>query len=328
MISIIMPVYNPDLDWLKEAVESVRQQLYPHWQLCIADDCSSDPKVRSVLQNMQNNDSRINVVFRETRGHIAEASNSAVSLAGGTFLALMGQDDLLSEDALFHIARIIDVHPDAALIYSDEDKFDASGARFDPHFKSDWNPDLFLSFNMIKHLGVYRKDIFNLLGGFRSDYNGSQDYDLALRFTELLRSEQILHIPRVLYHWRASGQSTAWSYNNMDNAIKAGRHALEDHLKRQNMTADVQHTAHGFRVRYALPDPAPMISLIIPTRNSFQLLHRCISSILERTTYQNYEIIIIDNNSDDPDTLSYLKNLRKRNRSKSCAMSDHSIIPH
>ncbi|MDT6941787.1 glycosyltransferase [Brucella pseudogrignonensis] len=316
MISIIMPVYNPDLDWLKEAVESVKQQLYPHWQLCIADDCSSDPKVRSALQNMQNNDSRINVVLRETSGHIAEASNSAVSLADGTFLALMGQDDLLSEDALFHIARVIDMYPDAALIYSDEDKFDASGAHFDPHFKSDWNPDLFLSCNMVSHLGVYRKDIFNLLGGFRSDYNGSQDYDLALRFIELLRSEQILHIPHVLYHWRASGQSTAWSYDNKDNIIKAGRRALEDHLKRQNITADVQHTAHGFRVSYALPNPAPMISLIIPTRNSFQLLHQCISSILERTTYQNYEIIIIDNNTDDPDTLSYLKKLAKEKQIK------------
>ncbi|WP_312472012.1 glycosyltransferase [Brucella sp.] len=316
MISIIMPVYNPDLDWLKEAVESVKQQLYPHWQLCIADDCSSDPKVRPALQSMQNNDSRINVVLRETNGHIAEASNSAASLASGSFLALMGQDDLLPEDALFHAARVIDMYPDAALIYSDEDKIDATGARFDPHFKSDWNPDLFLSCNMLSRLGLYRKDIFNLLGGFRSDYNGSQDYDLALRFIELLRSEQILHIPRVLYHWRVKGQSTARLGGNEDYAIKAGLRALEDHLKCQNITAGVEYAAHGYRVRYALPNPAPMISLIIPTRNSFQLLYQCISSILERTTYQNYEIIVIDNNSDDPDTLSYLRKLAKEKQIK------------
>ncbi len=305
-ISIVMPVYNPDLDWLAEAVASVRKQLYPHWQLCIADDCSTDPRVRPLLQSLQDTDSRIRVVLRETNGHISVASNSAASLATGSFLALMDQDDLLPEDALFHVARVIDTHPDARLIYSDEDKIDAAGVRFDPYFKSDWNPDLFLSCNMVSHLGVYRKDIFDDLGGFRPEFNGSQDYDLALRFIERLRPEQILHIPRVLYHWRAHAQSTAESGSNKDYAIKAGRAALEDHLKREGIKASVQHVAHGYRVSYALPEPLPLVSLIVPTRNALQLLRQCISSIREKTTYQNYEIIVIDNNSDDPDTLSYL----------------------
>jgi len=316
MISIIMPVYNPDLNWLVEAVGSIKQQLYPHWQLCIADDCSSDPNVRSVLRSMQNDDPRINVIFRETNGHIAAASNSAASLATGSFLALMDQDDLLAEDALFHVARIISTYPDTGLIYSDEDKIDTAGTRFDPHFKSDWNPDLFLSCNMIRNLGVYRTDIFEDLGGFHSDYNGSQNYDLALRFVERLRPDQILHIPRILYHRRVHGKNTAQSGSNKNYAIQAGRRALEDHLRRQGKEASVQHVAHGYRVNYALPTPPPMVSLIVPTRNALPLLHRCISSIIERTTYQNYEIIIVDNGSDDSDTLSYLEEMAEKKHIK------------
>lgn len=306
-ISIILPIYNPDRKRLSEVIESIRRQLYPHWQLCIADDCSTDPKLRSVLLAMQKEEPRIHVVFRKTGEHIAEASNRTASLATGSFLALMYQDDLLSEDALFHVARVIDIHPDVGLIYSDEDKIAADGTRFDPHFKSDWNPDLFLSCNIVGHLSVYRKDIFEDVGGFRLGYNGFQDYDLALRFIERLTPEQILHIPRVLYHWRAHGQRTGQSGEKENN--KEEQRALTDHLKRQNVKASVQRLAHGYRVSYAVPDSLPMVSLIVPTRNALPLLRQCISSILERTTYKNYEIIVVDNNSDDPNTLSYLVEL-------------------
>ncbi|WP_210385617.1 glycosyltransferase [Brucella anthropi] len=308
-ISIIMPVYNPDPDSLKESVMSVRRQLYSHWQLCIVYDCSTDPDVRQILQNLGSDDSRIIVKFLEAERNIAAALNRAASLASGSFLALMDQEDLLSEDALFHVAHTINLHPDARLIYSDEDKVNITGARFDPYFKSDWNHDFFLSCNMIGNLSIYCKDIFDSVGGFRSDYDGSQNYDLALRFVERLSPKQILHIPRVLYHCRAFGQGMAKMANKNNDVSISGRRALEDHLKRKGIEASVEQVAHGFRINYILPAPLPLVSLIIPTRNGLSLLRRCISSIIEKTTYHSFEIIVVDNNSDDPDTLSYLSEL-------------------
>jgi glycosyltransferase involved in cell wall biosynthesis len=315
LISVLMPVYNPPLTMLEDAIRSVQGQLYQNWELCIADDASTDKGVHELLQRYANDDSRIKVVFREENGHISAASNSALELVKGEYVALLDNDDLLREHALFWIAETIIANPDAGLIYSDEDKVDQSGRRYDPYFKPDWNPDLFLSHNMICHLGVYRTDLVRELGGFREGYEGAQDYDLALRCTEQLAAQQILHIPRVLYHWRSHPGSTAQAGSEKNYAQLAGERALNDHFARVNVLAKAELLGFGmYRARYAISTAAPLVSLIIPTRNGLNLIKQCIESILAKTTYKNYEILIVDNNSDDPDTLDYFAGLAGENR--------------
>ncbi|NCB26919.1 MAG: glycosyltransferase, partial [Bacteroidia bacterium] len=200
LISVVMPVYNPPPEYLDRAIQSVRNQLYPHWELCIADDASTDPEIVRVLHRHCTEDARIKVMYRGENGHISNCSNSALEMATGEYIALLDHDDLLAEDALFWVADAILRHPDAGLIYSDEDKIDDCGHRLDPYFKSDWNPFLFLGHNMVSHLGVYRSSLVRQLGGFRVGYEGSQDYDLAARVVEQLSESQVVHIPRILYH--------------------------------------------------------------------------------------------------------------------------------
>ena len=310
LISVLMPVYNPPLNMLEDAICSVQDQLYPNWELCIADDASTDVGVQKMLQRYAANDSRIKVVFRKVNGHISAASNSALELVSGEYVALLDNDDLLPEQALFWIADSIVTNPDAGLIYSDEDKLDATGQRYSPYFKSDWNPDLFLSHNMICHFGVYRTDLVRKLAGFREGYEGSQDYDLALRFTELLAPQQIVHIPRVLYHWRSHPGSTAQAGREKHYALVAGERALNDHFLRTHTVAKAELTDFGtYRVRYSISTPAPLVTLIIPTRNGLDLIKQCIKSILAKTSYKNCEILIVDNNSDDIVALAYFASL-------------------
>jgi glycosyltransferase involved in cell wall biosynthesis len=315
LISVIMPVYNPPLNLLEEAIRSVQKQLYSNWELCIADDASTDLGVRELLQHFAENDERINVVFRKKNGHISAASNSALKIAKGEYVALLDNDDLLPEHAFFWVIDAIISHPDASLIYSDEDKVDESGRRFDPYFKPDWNPDLFLSHNKICHLGVYRTDLVRKLGGFRLGYEGAQDYDLALRYIECLESQQIVHIPRVLYHWRSHAGSTAKAGSEKNYALTAGERALNDYFKRTKIQAKAELLEFGmYRAIYTIPSPAPLVSLIIPTRNGLSLIKQCIESIVNKTKYTNYEILIIDNNSDDPMVLDYFAGLSKDSR--------------
>ncbi|MCL5982723.1 MAG: glycosyltransferase family 2 protein [Firmicutes bacterium] len=316
LISVVMPCYNPKQEWLKEAIESVRRQIYPHWELCIADDASTNPAIRSLLEDYTRKEARIKVVFRETNGHISAASNSALELAAGEYVALLDHDDLLAEQALFWVAEAINRHPDAGLIYSDEDKIDESGRRFDPYFKCDWNYDLFLAQNMISHLGVYRAELFREIGGFREGVDGSQDYDLALRSIEQLDASQIIHLPRVLYHWRAHQASAAMSAQAKPYAYVAAERALNDHLARQGVSARAEQIPERscYRVRYNLPEQLPQVTLIIPTRNSPHLLRQCLSSILERTDYPDYEILVVDNGSDDPQTLRFFDSIGRNPR--------------
>ena len=202
-LSIVMPVYNTDLRWLREAIQSVRAQLYPHWELCISDDASTLPGVKELLREYADKDERIHVVFRDTNGHISANSNSALSVATGDFIALMDADDLLPEDALYWVVEEINAHPNVDLIFSDEDKIDIEGRRYDPYFKPDWNPALMLSQNMFCHLGVYRHSLVKKVGSFRLGFEGSQDHDLVLRCADATQSSKIRHIPHILYHWRA-----------------------------------------------------------------------------------------------------------------------------
>lgn len=310
LISVVMPTYNPKPEWLIEAIESVRKQIYQNWELCIADDASTDKAIRTILERYAREDSRIKVVFREQNGHISAASNSALGQATGEWVALLDHDDLLTEHALFWVADAINRQPHAQLIYSDEDKIDDAGGRFGPYFKCDWNVDLFYAHNMVSHLGVYRKDLLNDIGGFRKGLEGSQDYDLALRCIERIKPHQIHHVPRVLYHWRMHAESTAQSADAKPYAMLAGERALNEHFQRQKLNARAEFVNYGYRLRYALPDSPPMVTLIIPSRNGLQLIRRCVESIREKTTYPNYEILIVDNGSDDPATLQYFHELQ------------------
>ena len=309
VISVVVPVYNPEPRWLVEALDSVCNQIYPGWELCIADDASTRPEIRAILQGYADRDPRVRVTFRERNGHICAASNSAIALASGEWIALLDQDDLLPPDALYRVVEMINADPDARLIYSDEDKIDEDGVRFYPYFKCDWNEDLFHFHNMISHLGVYYRALVSEIGGFRPGYEGSQDYDLALRCIERIRRDQIKHIPRVLYHWRSHEHSTASSLDSKPYAVSASLRALQEHLDRRGIAARVEMGKTGQRVVYALPAHPPLVSLIIPTRNGLRLLRQCVESIFARTSYSPFELIIVDNGSDDPEALAYLDHL-------------------
>ncbi len=304
-ISIIMPVYNAPLRLLEEAIQSVQNQIYENWELCIADDASSDNAIRPLLELYARQDPRIKVVIRKENGHISAASNSALSLATGEYVALLDNDDLLPLDALYHVVEAILANPSVALIYTDEDKINADGVRYDPYFKSDFNYELMLAQNMVSHLGVYKLDLVLQVGGFRSDFDGSQDYDLALRCLEKIRSDQVFHIPKVLYHWRAIPGSTALNAGEKNYAAEAGRRAVSEHLMRTGRGGEVLQAleAPSFnRVCYPLPNVLPLVSIIIPTRDRADILGTCLNSILKKTTYSNYEIIIVDNGSVEKET--------------------------
>ena len=313
LISVVMPVYNASLDWLDCAINSLISQPYKNWELCIADDASSNKAVKPHLIQWTEKDKRIKVVFREKNGHISEASNSALSIAVGDWIALMDQDDLLHPFAFYWVLKAINAVSDVQLIYSDEDKIDSDGSRYMPYFKSDWNYDLFLGQNCFSHLGLIKAQLARKIGGFRKGFEGSQDHDLVLRAIDHLQSsDQIFHIPKVLYHWRAHELSTAQSGDTKPYAAIAGEKAVNDHLKRNSICAEAGYASGGYRVRYQLPDNPPLVSLIIPTRNGLQLTKQCIDSIEEKTTYRNFEFIIVDNGSDDPEALAYFSSLKAR----------------
>jgi glycosyltransferase involved in cell wall biosynthesis len=295
-LSIVMPVYNTDLRWLREAVESVRAQLYPHWELCVSDDASTLPGVKEMLREYADKDARIRVVFRDTNGHISANSNSALSVATGDFIALMDADDLLPEDALYWVAEEINAHPDVDLIFSDEDKINIEGRRYDPYFKPDWNPALMLSQNAFTHLGVYRRSLVKKLGGFRLGFEGSQDHDLVLRCAGATESSKIRHIPHILYHWRAIPESTASRPEAKPYVWDAGARAIEDHLARNGVKGKVTRALNIFyQVSYEPPDEWPKVSVVMPSGCKLDLLRPCLSDLLARTTYPNFEVLLTVN---------------------------------
>jgi glycosyltransferase involved in cell wall biosynthesis len=307
LFSIVMPVYDTQEDLLAKAIKSVVDQLYPHWELCIADDASTQPGVRAVLERFSAADSRIKVSYRTTNGHICEATNTALGLATGEYVALFDHDDVLARTALYEVATEIDAHPDAQFIYSDEDKVDTEDRRFDPYFKPDWNPDLNSGQNYTSHLSVYRGDLIRSLGGFRKGFEGSQDWDLFLRAIERIPASAIRHIPKLLYHWRAVPGSTALQPAEKAYPAEAARNALAEHFKRRGEEVElVPVPGDHWRIKYPVPSPAPFVSLIIPTRNALVLVRQAVQSILDVTEYPNFEIVIVDNESDDPETIAYI----------------------
>lgn len=307
-ISIIVPTYNTPEKFLIEMIESVRNQTYGNWELCIADGGSNE-RVRNILRQYALEDNRIKIKLLGENKGIAGNSNEALSLATGEYIALLDHDDMLPPFALFEVVKTINENPDADFIYSDEDKISKDGKkRFDPHFKPDWSPYSLRSYNYITHLSVFKNDLIKQVGGFREGYDGSQDYDLILRASE--RAKKIVHIPKVLYHWRISENSTALNPKAKLYAYEAAKKALNDHLKRLNIKGYVEDGLFlgSYRVRYIL-DNSPLVSIIITNKDKVELLKECIDSIVYKSTYSNYEIIICENNSEEKKTFEYYDEL-------------------
>jgi len=295
-ISIIMPVYNAPIKFLKEAIESVIGQVYTNWELCIADDCSTHAKVRKLLHVYSVKDARIKVHYRSVNGHISATSNDALSLATGEYVLLMDHDDEISKNCLWEIVKSIDTNPKAEIIYSDEDKIDENHFHKDAHFKPDWAPDHLLSRNYLGHVTVLKKSLIDKIGGFRLGFEGSQDYDLMLRATE--QTSEIVHIPKVLYHWRIHELSAAQGEDVKPYAYIAAKKALDEALVRRGLKGNVKYLSglRGYKIEYDLVK-SDLISIIIPTKDQTALLKNTIDSIIEITAYKNYEIIVLNNNS-------------------------------
>jgi glycosyltransferase involved in cell wall biosynthesis len=315
LISVLLPVYNTNLTWLQRAIQSVQNQLYPQWELCIVDDASTNRRVWQLLQKYARQDSRIKVMRRAQNGHISATSNDALNMAEGDFVALLDHDDELAPTALYFVALALNEDRGLQLLYSDEDKLDARSRRSDPYFKSDWNPELLFAQNFVSHLGVYRTDLVRRVGGFRIGFEGSQDYDLTLRCIEQIRPDQIKHLPWVLYHWRMTDGSTASHVTAKPYAQKAARRAVEEHFDRIGIDATVvPHYGVYLRTKYALPAKRPLVSIVIPTSDRAPLLKKCLASIFEKTDYQNYEVIVLDHGSREAEALEFLLALEKRER--------------
>jgi GT2 family glycosyltransferase len=319
LVSIVMPTYNTPEQWLRKVIDSVIGQVYENWEFCIADDCSTKSEVKTVLDSYVAQDPRIKVAYRSTNGHISASSNTALELAVGEFVGLLDHDDELHPLALYCVVELINDHPDAALIYSDEDKISVDGERSDPYFKCDFNYDLFLSQNMISHFGVYRTSIMKEVGGFRTGFEGSQDYDLALRVIDRAGHHAVYHVARALYHWRMIPESTAAGHDAKPYAHIAAMRALDEHLQRNNINA---HTIHApgtdafNKVVYALPDVLPSVEIIIPTRDSAELVEQCVESVRTKSSYPNFRITIIDNGSVKQETLDLFARLQADERIK------------
>lgn len=309
LISILMPVYNVEERWLRAAIESVINQNYENWEFCIADDNSSAAHIKPVLKEYSAKDSRIKVTFRQKNGHISAASNTALESATGDFIALLDNDDELTPDALLYVAAGILNDETVRLIYSDEDKIDANNRRFDPAFKPDWSVDLFYSMNFINHFSVFRRDILTKIGGFREEMNGSQDYDLILRFIEEIDESQIKHIPRILYHWRAIESSVALDSGSKTYAHEAARSAIRAHLKRKKIAAEVTKGFENYhRIIYKLPDLKPKISVIIESNKFDKSFEKTLKILINETDYENFEIVIGSNSQNINDYESRIKN--------------------
>ncbi|MGB3265620.1 MAG: glycosyltransferase [Microcoleus sp.] len=310
-ISVVMPVYNPQIDFLESAIDSAINQVYQNWELCIADDRSTDATVAETLKNWAAKDDRIHITFRTENGNISAATNSAAALATGDIILFLDNDDELTPDALGEVALYFAAHPTTDFLYSDDDKIDTKGRRFSPQFKPEWSPELLLSYMYLGHLCAVKKEIFEQIGGLRLGFEGSQDYDFALRATEI--SRHVAHLPLVLYHWRTAPGSTAVSGAAKPSSFSAGQQAIQDALNRRKIKGTVAQHAWAIKENLGIfaqdfPDDGPSVTLIIPTKNQVKLLKACIDS-LEITTYKNYQIAVIDNESDDPKTLEYLNQL-------------------
>lgn len=311
LISVVIPIHKPKIDLLRQTIDSVISQSYKRWQLVLVDDFSQDQKVDALLMSFAENPKIIVLRTKSNQG-ISLATNTAVEHSSGEYVGFLDHDDLLHPNALDWYAIKLSEVPQAKLIYCDEDKITPAGVRFAPHFKPDFNPELLLAYNYLNHFTLIQKALFQKLGALRPALDGAQDFDLVLRASETLHPTEICHVPKILYHWRASQGSTAQSQSSKTWARTASLDAVRQALLRRGVEGEVG-IMEGFptanKVSYAL-ESQPKVTIIVPTRDNEVLLDNCLASILERTTYTNYEIDVIDNGSIKPSTLEYLRRLR------------------
>lgn len=316
LISIVLPTYDSDLNYLQKAVMSVLKQSYKKWELCVVDDASSSSSLITYLTELATVDSRIKVVFRSVNGHISAASNSGIEASSGDFLTFLDHDDELATDALLTFVSELNKNNDLVFAYSDEDKIDEYGVRSEPHFKPDFNETLATAYNYFCHMSFYKSSLVKDLGGLRSEFDGAQDYDLALRVIQSCSAEQIVHIPKILYHWRKTEISTASSLGNKAYAQSAGLRAVSSYLDEVAPTAKAMpnpELPQYTRVIYSVQGN-PKVTIIIPTRDQSQILKVCIDSILKKTKYVNFEIVIVDNGSKESKTKKYLDSVQRDSR--------------
>ena len=320
LLSVVVPAYNTPEKYLRELLDCLRQQLYPRWELCIADDASPQPHVRRILEEAAQSDGRIKPVFRSENGHISRATNSALDVATGDFVALLDHDDLLPHDALLHVAEAIARQPNAGYLYTDEDKIDDAGRRFDPQFKGGWSPEMALTHNYTHHLTVIRRTTVEQAGRLRPEFNGAQDIDLFLRCWELMKPEDVVHVPFIGYHWRAHAESTATRGDQKNYLFDAARKGIAEAVRRRHLRAEP--LLPEFAKVYALClhqlkwDANLLrenqVTIVIPSKNHADLLRPCLDSLARTTPRESVKIVIVDDNSTDTEALAYLASLAAR----------------
>lgn len=305
LFSIIIPTYNVSREYLSKCLDSLLDQSYDNFEICIADDCSTNEETITTIKEYVSKDKRIKVKYRKKNGMISKASNTAIEMANGEFIVLVDNDDVVEKDALYYIALALNKDKSLDLIYTDEDKIDFKGNLMEPHFKPDYSPDTLMGVNYICHLTCIRKKLVDELGGFRSEYDGSQDYDLFLRILD--RTDKVYHIDKVLYHWRQTPTSTAGYLGNKSYAYLAGKRALEDTLKRRKLDGVVLENPRVSTYLIKYGNNNELVSIIIPIKDKAKITKRCIDSIYEKSTYRNFEIILVDNNSEEEETFKMIK---------------------
>ena len=304
LISVVVPVYNVPEKMLRACIESVRNQTYTNWELCLADDASTMPEVKKCLEQYKNIPN-IKVNYREKNGHISACTNTAISMASGEFVAFMDCDDVMAPNALYEVVKLLNLDNSLDFIYSDEDKLSEDGKRrHQPHFKPDWSPDTMMSLMYTCHLGVYRKSIGDAIGWLREGFEGAQDYDFTLRFTE--RTEKIGHIAKILYHWRERAESTAINPEAKEYVKDATKKAKEEALQRRGVSGEVEWVdeIYQYRVNY-IPPKDTFVSVIIPSKDNFEVYKRCVDSIFEKVKNVKFEVITVDNGSSEENRKKY-----------------------
>ena len=314
-ISFVVPLYKTPEKYLRRLTESFQEQTYSNWELCFSDGSGAQSPLTELLKELTAKDNRIKYVSHEEPLQISENTNSAIEIATGDFIAFADHDDELTPNALFECVKAINEKPQTLVIYTDEDKMSMDGHKFfQPHFKPDYNPDLLCTVNYICHLFVVSRKVIEKVGGLRSEFDGAQDYDFVLRCVEAVKDEEICHIPKILYHWRCHEDSTAENPESKLYAFEAGRRAVQAHYERTGIHAEVFEGEYLglYRTKF-IRDHDPLISIIIPNKDHIDDLKRCMESIEQKSTYKNYEYIIVENNSTDPATFEYYKKLEAEN---------------
>lgn len=310
-ISLLVPVYNISREMLSQCIDSVLSQTYKNFEVCLVDDCSTKQETIDTLNEYMEQDKRVKVVFRKENGHISRATNDALEMATGEFVGLLDNDDVLSPNALYENVKVLNEYPELDFIYSDEDKLDEFGERCDPHFKPDYSPDTLLSNNYICHFAVIRRSIVNKVGGFAVGLEGAQDYDLFLKVTEC--TDKIYHISKMLYHWRKVEGSTSMTIDSKSYAVDKGQLALEKALERRGVKGVVhKHDKCPYYYIEYQYEKEPSVSIIIPTKDYADTTRVCLESVFERTNYTNYEVVVVNNNSEKQETFDLFEEYKQK----------------